>query len=68
MRNSEALLQEIERLEQEIMDCPARGYHEPQIKWCVTHDSPKDTNELRWHDDRCKASINSRECVFIWKE
>lgn len=59
---------EVTALEDEILNCPATNYHAPTYMWCVFHDSPKDTDPMRWHDDRCHASVNSRECIFEEKE
>lgn len=32
---------------------------------CYKHDAPKDTDPMRYHDDRCVEARNSRECVFV---
>ncbi len=66
--NYQRMKQEVVSLEDEILFCPAINYHEPEIQWCTFHNSPKDTDEMRFHDNRCLASINSRECVFEWRK
>ncbi len=40
---------------------------ERSVSWCRKHGAFRDTDEMRWHDDRCRSlnCRNSRECDFV---
>lgn len=40
---------------------------ERSVSWCRKHAAFRDTDEMRWHDDRCVSPDcrNSRECDFV---